>query len=233
MRIAICDDKAEERALIVKMTKKIFDDEKNTVAEFDNGTDLINDHNLERFNIILLDVDMPERTGIEVGKYLRANDANTILIFITSFPQYAIEAYDCDAFHYLLKPINSEKFEQVLQKAVQKITIMTSKVVLNSQRGVCVIQVNDIYYIDSLRHNLTYHTTDGDFIVRDSLSNALGQLSAHGFCQTHQGNIVNLGKIQKISQGEAVLSNGTKVPISVRKQKEVEQTFINFLERTL
>ena len=52
MRIAICDDKAEERALIVKMTKKIFDDEKNTVAEFDNGTDLINDHNLERFNII-------------------------------------------------------------------------------------------------------------------------------------------------------------------------------------
>lgn len=233
MRIAICDDKAEERALIVKMTKKIFDDEKNTVAEFYNGTDLINDHNLERFNIILLDVDMPERTGIEVGKYLRANDANTILIFITSFPQYAIEAYDCDAFHYLLKPINSEKFEQVLQKAVQKITIMTSKVVLNSQRGVCVIQVNDIYYIDSLRHNLTYHTTDGDFIVRDSLSNALGQLSAHGFCQTHQGNIVNLGKIQKISQGEAVLSNGTKVPISVRKQKEVEQTFINFLERTL
>jgi DNA-binding LytR/AlgR family response regulator len=233
MRIAICDDNSQERIMIKRMIKSIPLTKNIAVSDFENGTELLNAHSINHYNIIFMDVDMPDRTGIEIGKQLRKNDANTILIFITSYPQYAIEAYDCDAFHYLLKPLEKSKFEQVLNKAVHKITILNAKIMLNTQNGIHAIPVQDICYVECLRHKLIYYTVHGNYTVRDSLSNALEVLLPYGFCQTHQGFIANLSKIQRITTNEAILVNGMSVMISVRRQKEVEQIFTNYLERTL
>ena len=114
IQIAICDDNIYDCNSIENMLKMNPFYKKATVIKFVNGTELLNSHKKNNFDIILLDVDMPEHSGIEIGKYLRQNDTETILIFVTNYPQYAIEGYDCNAFHYLLKPINEAKFNNVI-----------------------------------------------------------------------------------------------------------------------
>lgn len=233
MKIAICDDNNAERLAIKQMIKSNPVCQNVSISDFADGTTLLNTHSAEHYDIIFMDVDMPNRTGIEIGRQLRQNDANTILIFVTSYPQYAIEAYDCDAFHYLLKPINKEKFEQTLHKAVNKYATLNARVSLDTKNGMIVTNVSDIFYVECLHHKLIYYTTEGSYTVRDSLSNALNMLLPHGFCQTHQGFIVNMNKIKKITSNEAILVNGMSVMISVRRQKEVERIFTNYLEKNL
>ena len=233
MRIAICDDDKFERDAIKQMVDNISICKTATILGFADGSTLLKAHGIEPFDIILLDVDMPDRTGIEIGNHLRKSDSKSILIFVTSYPQYAIEAYDCDAFHYLLKPINRDKFEQVLTKAVNRYNTINASVRLETRNGICVVPVNDIYYIECLRKNLIYYTAQQRYTVRDTLSNAMSKLHPYGFCQTHQGYIVNMSKIKRITANEVTLLDNTTVMISVRRQKEVEQTFTNYLERNL
>lgn len=80
---------------------------------------------------------------------------------------------------------------------------------------------------------MIYYTTQTRYTVRDTLSNAMKMLQPYGFCQTHQGYIVNMSKIKRITTNEVTLLDNTTVMISVRRQKEVEQTFMNYLERNL
>lgn len=233
MKIAICDDNSQDRIMIKKMIKSIPSVKDIDVSVFENGAELLNAHSINHYNIIFMDVDMPDQTGIEIGKQLRQNDTGTILIFITGYPQYAIEAYDCNAFHYLLKPLDKCKLEQTVNKAINKILILNARITLNTQGGIYAIPVQDIYYVECFCHKLIYYTARGNYTVRGSLSGASGILSPYGFCQTHQGFIVNLNKIQRITSNEAILVNGMSVMISVRRQKQVEQIFTDYLEKML
>jgi len=233
MKIAICDDNHIERSYIKEMINDMSLKSEVTISDFDNGTELINSHNINHYNIILMDVDMPERTGVEIGKLLRLSDSKTILIFITSFPQYAIEAYDCNAFHYILKPVNKTKFEQVLNKAIQTILTSVATIQLHTQKGIQVINVSEIYYVEYLDRKMVYHTKNDSISVKDSVTNILDMLLQYGFCQTHRAFIVNMSKIKKIIPNEAVLDNGKSVMISFRKQKEVERIFTKFLKETI
>lgn len=233
MRIAICDDDRAERTAVRQMIGEVSVAKTAVIDDFEDGNLLLKAQGVKPYDIIFMDVDMPERTGIEIGKQLRMNDSGTILIFVTGYPQYAIEAYDCDAFHYLLKPLHFEKFEQILLKAVNKYNTLHARITLETSNGIIVLPDHEICYVECMRKNLIYHTSDGSYTVRDTLSNAMTVLLPHGFCQTHQGFIVNLNMIRKISTNEALLTNGMKVMISVRRQKEVERIFTDFLEKTL
>lgn len=233
MRIAICDDDYIECDTIKKLITSMPVCRNTVVDVFSDGDLLIKEHGVESYDIIYMDVDMPGRTGIEIGNQLCQSETHTILIFITSYPQYAIEAYDCNAFHYLIKPVNKDKFEQVLMKAVNKYNMLHASIKLETRKGINMLPVSDICYVECMQKNLIYYTTHGNYTVRDTLSNALDILLPHGFCQTHQGYIVNMNKIQRITTNQAILTNGMSVMISVRRQKEVERTFTNYLEKTL
>lgn len=233
MRIAICDDYKQECESIKNMIHSLYVCQNATVDSFENGNTILRAHSAKRYDIILMDVDMPNRTGIEIGKQIRINDSDTILIFVTSYPQYAIEAFDCDAFHYLIKPVCQDKFEQVLTKAINKYNTLHASITIENRDGIRVLPVSDILYVECLRKNLIYYTTQTRYTVRDTLSNAMKTLQPYGFCQTHQGYIVNMSKIKRITTNEVTLLDNTTVMISVRRQKEVEQTFMNYLERNL
>lgn len=234
MKIAICDDNMNDRDLIENMLKDNPFYRKATVFKFENGTELLNSHNKNHFNIILLDVDMPGYSGLEIGSLLRQKDIDTILIFITNYPQYAIDAYDCNAYHYLLKPIDKTKFDSVINKAIRTLLIQKAKIDLKIQEETIIVSLSDIYYIESSKlHKVTYHTTYGKHTVRDTLSSIIDRISHFGFYQVQRGIIVNLNKISKITKEEIIFNNGMTTEISPRKLKEIELVFTDYLEKTL
>ena len=118
MNIAICDDDRDYRKIISFYVKESEVFSKFSIAEFDTAEDLLAASSKDvSFDIILLDIEMGEINGIEAGKRLRTANPNCIIIYISSFPKYAIDSFDNEPLHYILKPIDKDKFFEVLRKA--------------------------------------------------------------------------------------------------------------------
>ena len=121
MNIAICDDEKAIREQIKELIEKA-----GLCPElFETGDSLLAAG--KQFDIVFLDIQMEGTNGIETAKKLRERDEDTILIFITAIREYVFEAFDVAAFHYLLKPIEEDKFREVFHRAERELEKRKSK----------------------------------------------------------------------------------------------------------
>ena len=136
MRIAICDDSLNDldllRTTILNHTyiRDTQVDSYTSSVEFiekvENGT---------YYDIVFLDIEMPEMNGIECGHRLHRATNNTVLIFLTNFPQYALEGYECEALRYLVKPCDANKIKTALARALQVVEEKTHKITIKKQNS--------------------------------------------------------------------------------------------------
>lgn len=202
------------------------------ISKYTNGQQLC--ANLEKGNnadIIILDVDIPGDNGITIGKRIRQSDSDVIIIFYASYPQYAVESYDCDAFYYLMKDCPKEKIFTILKKAYKKIG--RKYIIIKQEKVPRRILISDIYYIECIKKHLIYHIEGENIKVSANLSYAYSELKNFEFYQVHQGYIVSLNKIHKIDDYMIILTNGDKVPISVRKKAEVIARYADFIDKNI
>ncbi len=234
IKIAICDDivSEQERLKSLLLETELFDSA--NFCFFKNGRDLVDSYDKgERYDLIFLDIDMPEISGIEAGKYINSIDADAILIFVTNCPQYAIEAFDCNAFHYLLKDSDFEKFYTVITKAFERYKNLHKSILLSTKEGQFKLSINDIYYVECCQKYLYFYTQDKRHITKGTLSQAYDMLAPFGFYQVHQGYIVNFEKIISITGTDITLQNDMKVVMSIRKKKEVLKAYSNYIARII
>lgn len=121
LSVAVCDDEMLVCCNIAKDIEKILGeaDIPFIVRQFSNGRDLINA--IENFDIIFLDIMMCGMNGMKTAQLLRGKSFDKILIFISASRDYVFEAYDVEAFQYLVKPINYVRLQKVLHRAVKKL----------------------------------------------------------------------------------------------------------------
>lgn len=234
IRIAICEDNPQEQINLKRRleTLQIFDEAKYFF--FNDGDDLIQSYkNGMQYDFVFLDVDMKNIGGIETGKYINKSDDRTIIIFVTSFPQYAIDAFDCNAFHYLLKSCNDEKFSTVILKAFELYKKYHEIYPIITKNGIVKLRVSHIYYIECFQKHLYFHTKDKTYITKSTLTETISALKSYGFYQVHQGYIVNFEKVVQIVGNDILLDNGMKVIISVRKHTEVIQAYSEYIARII
>ena len=122
MKIAVCDDSFEFRKeLLDRIQQSIPMSEEITFYEFSSSEELLESYDDEiRYDIIFLDVEMAETSGLDAGIKIRTIDKKVIIIFVSNYSKYAIPAYDCEAFYFVVKPVVQKKFENVLSKAIEK-----------------------------------------------------------------------------------------------------------------
>lgn len=230
VRMAICDDSILDINNLVNCCEACHFTENIQISKFESGELLVEAHKKEPFQIVLLDVDMPKLNGITVGKMLRKSDEKVLIIFTTSYPQYAIEAYDCEAFHYLLKPILAEKLETVINRAIRKCSIAKKYLKIKIQNKVIQLSINDILYIEYCKKHILYHTENRVIETVGRFCDVLDELIKFGFYQVHQGYIINFAKVQDFCGYSVILNNGQSVMISVRKKSEVLLAYANYVE---
>lgn len=231
MKIALCDDIKEDLEALevtVKNSPYLGD---STVELFSSGTKLI-EHIGQNgdFDIVFLDVDMPDRDGIKIGKQLKEICPDTVLIFQTGYPQYAIEGYECEALRYILKPVSSEKVNKALEKAMSVIRSKNHYITVRQRSSVCKLLTSEILYVECCRRHIIYHLPERDIDTIGVLSEAYESLRHYGFYQVHQGYIVNFEKIYDFNGYDIILEGGIKVPVSVRKKSEVMKEYAKYLE---
>lgn len=233
MKIAICDDCLEYRSIIAKKLKSLDLIKDISYSEFSCSEDLLYAYNVgTRFDIIFLDVEMGAINGVDAGVKIREVDEKVIIIFVSSYPKYAIPAYDCEAFYFIVKPIDEPKFKKVLYKAIEKYKLLHQYYIIKNKGEVQKIAVKDILYVEIYRKHLIFHTAARNYETVGKISEALVELSPYGFCQVHQGYLANMNRIKEFIDYDIVMDNGEKVMISVRKKAEVLRRYADYLERT-
>ena len=124
-----------------------------------------------RYDLIFMDIKMPGLDGMSAAEQLRQVDPVTMLIFVTSMVQYAVQGYDVNAFDFIVKPVNPTAFDMKLRRAVRALKLAKgTELVLNTGGITRVLPSSAIHYIEVLDHDLTYHTEQGAFSVRGKLS---------------------------------------------------------------
>ena len=232
MKIAICDDSSLDCAAVERLCVSADFIDNVECRSFLSGNEMLcATTEGERFDVVFLDVDMPGKNGIEIGKILRETFPQMIIIFVTSHPEYAVESYDCEAFHYFVKPFDEKKFNDVLKRAMTRLGIIKKYHVVKRGGFPVKIAISEIYYVEYCQKHVIYHLKNQNIDTVDKLSNVYEKLSEYGFLQTHQGYIVNMDKIQCFTKNSVILQDGSKIMLSARKKQDALMKYSKYIER--
>ena len=233
LNIAICDDEEIIREQIKELTEK----EKSGLCMelYETGDALLASG--KQFDIVFLDIQMEGTDGIETAKRLRQHSAlkgaeDTILIFITGIREYVFEAFDVAAFHYLLKPIEEEKFREVFRRAGRELEKRKSKrretVFIKTRNRSFSLEKDSILYIESRGKKVEIHTTGETIEAYASMNEMEGQLGG-GFFRCHRGYLVNMAYVAEYDSGSITLNNGEYVYLAKEKYGEFVKAYMRYL----
>lgn len=161
LQIAVCDDSPRDLNTFIALLQQYLQRHPETTAQiiaFENGEEMLSkvkEGNV--YDIVFLDIIMPAPDGIETGWRLRALGSNSLLIYLTCSKEYAIDSYDVRAYHYLLKPIDTEKLYQVLDAAVAKCLQQKKEyIIVHNAEGAHRIFLGQILYIERCGRSMRY-----------------------------------------------------------------------------
>ena len=228
LRIAICDD--DQAAVLAH--KGIVEDclkQCGSIGEIELYTDsdqLFYDIAEDQFfyDLILLDIEMPKCTGLEIAKKLKPYLPNVPIIFITSHIEYAIDAFELSIFRYVPKDAVEQRLFAAVQDAVKLLELEDGKAYrIQTNSRLEKIPFRDIYYIEREGKNARISAAGGVSKVRKSLQQVYEELGAEEFIYIDRGCIVNLIHIMQVKDGMAVLKNGKQLAISRSHLQEVKE----------
>lgn len=190
-----------------------------------------------KYDIIFLDIQMPNMTGLELANKILELEPKTFIIFQTAYDQYAIEAFQSGGIDYILKPTTNENINNALQK-VKKFLQTTSNEVskkIMGKRGnkIYLIELDDIFYIKADLDEVIVKVKEADVYVKKKIGQMVELLSNKNFYRIHRSIIVNVDKIksmQTVEQSKLQISF-KDIEESVTSSKEGAKEFREYLER--
>ncbi|MBR4144837.1 MAG: response regulator transcription factor, partial [Lachnospiraceae bacterium] len=180
MRIAVCDD--EERFLtdIKDHIYEIYNSMDVVVDCFTSGKNLINSFDKQSYDLVFLDIEMPEIDGLTLAKMLREKSNELNIVFLTGHIEYALEGYEVNALRYLTKPVKKDKMLEVLHYVSEKLT-KNHKLKIRVDGEDTFIDVNDIVYFEAQNQYIMIYTKTGEYLVRYNISDYENELVKDGF----------------------------------------------------
>ncbi len=212
IKVALADDDAGMRLVMRKLIARTNGFE--LVGEAENGKEMLAIVEKEHPQLVILDVEMPEMSGIECAKVLQDMDPRMILIFATAHETYMGEAFSVYAFDYLLKPFKIERVEQTFERARQRIVAPESgntvikplrrdvpgRLMLKHKEGISFVDMQDILLIQRENRSTVLYTGDETkFVTSEALGDLEARLDPKLFFRCHKSYIVNLNHIDNIT----------------------------------
>ncbi|MDD4493475.1 MAG: LytTR family DNA-binding domain-containing protein [Eubacteriales bacterium] len=233
LKIAICDDDIHELSCISKLLNKYRDEKKESLkyGVFSNSIELLETIKGGMYDILLLDVIMPEINGIQAAYEIRSYDKDIKIIFLTSSPEFAVESYAVDATYYLLKPCTAEKLFPLLDKVVSDARRAEDSLHIKTAAGAMRIQFSKLEFIEVISKKLFFHLTDSSVKeISGSLANYEGRLLCREeFVKVHRSYIVNMEWIMQLGAKEFTTFSGQIIPISRLLYAQVRKAYMEHL----
>lgn len=220
MNIAICEDETHFAAHLQDIVQQYLEQKarKAAILLYSSGEELSCSGIIP--DIILMDIQLSGKNGMDTMKRLREAGCNSQVIFITAYPEYVFQAFDVDAIQYLEKPIDQSKLFSALDKAWNRAVSDDEKtMILTKRASVSKVRIKDITYCEVFNHQTIIHTLSDRYSYSGTLDSLEPELDKR-FFRCHRSYLVNLDYVVDKEPGIALLVGGSKVFISRRKQQE-------------
>jgi len=188
----------------------------NLKATFREPLKAIEFLNLEKVDLIFLDINMPDISGMQL---LQTLSPRPLIIFTTAYSQYAVESYELNALDYLLKPITFERFLMAINKAAAALSSKNTTgpdedaaVLIKSGPQTFRVKVSEILYLEKDGNYITVHLKDGNILIRENLGDVFDLVPAADFIRVHKSYVVGIRHISMIEVHQLIV-NGEKIPI--------------------
>ncbi len=235
LRIAICDDEADELKKIEDLVRA-YDDvdivayssSKELAWDIDDGTS---------FDLYLLDVVMPRPDGIELARLIREMDESSAIIYLTNHDGRALEAFHVRASQYLTKPVDRAILYRELDAAITTVKAKKSNVfLLKAKDGIQSIPFHRIVYCELQGRILCCMTADGkshwSVTLRIPFDDAVSALMTDNrFIRPHTSFVVNLDYVKGVRGNSLIMKNGASLPITRRTLTEVKERYLQYFFR--
>ncbi len=217
LKIAICDDEKIVLDSILKIVQAEFDRAhiKTQIQTFSDGLELLNKSRQDDFDMIFLDIELEGINGIDIAKKLRESAYDRLIIFITSFINYAVEGYGLNVFRFVLK----SNMEMQLKECISSFIAMSNKKKIQVKSN--ELSINEIFYVASENHKIIIHLKNGKSIsVYSTLNDFEESVQSKFLYRIHQSYLVNVNYVEDISRYELTLINDEKLPISKSRYQQ-------------
>jgi len=224
MTSLIIDDNPIARSTLSHLASQVVG--LKVIHEYCNAMDAYNHLQTEAIDLLFLDIEMPEMTGIELMRNLA--DKNTVIIFTTSKTEYAIDAFELNVADYLVKPIVPVKFVQAVKKAQEMISAKKEKVQLKDDNFIFVrdsaiirkLNLDDILYAEAMGDYIKFNTANKEYAIHSTMKAAEEKLPSSRFARIHRSYIIAIDKIDTLQEGGLVI-NGKFLPVADAYRKQL------------
>ena len=243
LKVFIVDDEPlarDELRFLLEQTKLV-----NVIGESDHAEDLLSDKVLEEIDCVFLDIELGTESGLDLAKKIIQTENKPEIIFATAYDEYALQAFEVNAFDYILKPFELERVQHTIErllikrraskaKTMEEFKILQldklDKLTVYVNDRILLIKIQDILYCTSEDSKTIVVTESGSYFASESLATLEKKLTLKGFVRVHRAFIVNLEHIVELepwssSKYNLILQNRHSIPVSRLYMKDVRKIF--------
>jgi len=231
MNIAICEDNAEENKVTHYSIKKFCNKNcfANKIYTFASGEKLLAAFTPGKFHLIFLDIYLTGMSGMETARIIRETDPNCLLIFITSSPDHALEAFSVHAGSYVLKPVDETKMEETLELCREKFIKYSRFIDVISNYQNVRLPLAGIQYVEVYGKTTLFHLKNNIFKTYMPLDEIEELLGGEPFLRCHRSYLVNMTYVADIVHNDFIMKNGDIVSIHKRGLTKVKLIFAQYM----
>ncbi len=226
----------DEKLALSRLKRLLNENNVDDIVEFNNPIDALKEITKTKFDVVFLDISMPNISGFELADSIINIEPKTFIVFQTAFEEFALKAFQSGGIGYLVKPIESKDIKNILEKIrlFKSSNVDESKKILG-KRGdkLYLIDINDIYYIKADLDEVIIKIKEADAYVRRKIGDLEELLKNKNFFRIHRSYIINVDKIKSMRSIEQ-----SKLEISfdgiseiITSSKEGAKEFREYLER--
>lgn len=216
IRIAIVDDEKIILNSIHKKIEKILYDlnTESEIQDFTSGKTALKEITKMNFDIVFLDIDMPDVSGMEIAKKIRIQDEKLEIVFITNKDELVYDTIKFSPFRFIRKSRLDEEIQETLHEFIAKLNNRKAVYVFSTSNGEKTVQPVRIRYIEVSSHKLSIHLPNESFVTNGNLKDIEELFYTYGFIKIHHSFLVNFRFVNYIKRNEVILDNGMTLPLS-------------------
>lgn len=241
IKIAILDDENEEIDLLKLYCLEFFSKHnfRLSIKTYDKTEQFLKSDYSE-IDLLLLDIEMPNYSGIEIAHKVRSVNKKCFICFITNYIDYIFDSYDVHAFDYLMKPVEKKRlfklFADVIKYQNSQKHLINKKIKFNTTNGELFIEQNKIMYFeyhdkfkDLFNRVIILHTIDKNYVLKEKIKDILLKVGMEIFVLPHKSFIINMDYIKQISKNEIIIQNNDVIPLSQKRAANVRKKFSQYI----
>lgn len=227
INIFICDD---EPKMLSDISAAVAETAENCdITAFSGGSELLSALSEKDCDLLLLDIDMPGLSGLDIAKTLSGREKRPVLVFVTSHDELVYDSLQFHPFGFVRKSHLKTELSRVLEDAVKEISGRQKHFCFRSAEGNVRLLLDDIMYFESEGNYIKLYAKSGEYRFRETVTALENSLGTSGFVRIHKGFLVNHPAVKMVNTEECVLYSGVRLPVGRSYSEKARKQLMRYM----